>query len=220
MRILIVEDDQILAAGLKVGLGLAGMTVDMVGSLAEAGEALAVTTFDAVVLDLMLPDGSGLAVLEGMRQRKDRTPVLLLTALDEISDRIKGLDLGADDYLGKPFDLDELAARIRAIGRRGGGRAEPCLTAAGIKLESSTLSATINGQPLALSRREFAVLALLMEHPGAIRSKGEIEDRLYGWGEEVESNAVEVHVHHVRAKIGREKIETVRGLGYRLRVAP
>lgn len=220
MRILIIEDDQVLSEGLKVGLGLAGMTVDLVGTCAAAGAALATTTFDAVVLDLMLPDGSGLDVLRGMRQREDRTPVLLLTALDEITDRIKGLDLGADDYCGKPFDLDELAARIRAIGRRGAGRASPCLTAAGIALEPSTLSAALNGQPLVLSRREFAVLAFLMEHPGAIRSKGEIEDRLYGWGEEVESNAVEVHVHHLRAKIGREKIETVRGIGYRMRVAP
>ena len=219
MRILIVEDDHILAEGLKVGLGLAGVTVDLVGSCAQAREALATTAFDAVVLDLMLPDGSGLDVLKAMRQQEDRTPILLLTALDEISNRIKGLDLGADDYLGKPFDLDELAARIRAIGRRGAGRAAPCLRSAGVELDPSTLAASLNGQPVMLSRREFAVLALLMEHPGAIRSKGEIEDRLYGWGEEVESNAVEVHVHHLRAKVGREKIETVRGLGYRMRVA-
>ncbi len=220
MRILVIEDDLVLADGLKVGLGLAGMTVDMVGSCAEARAAVAVTNFDAVVLDLMLPDGSGLDVLKDLRLAGDRTPVLLLTALDEVPDRIKGLDLGADDYLGKPFDLDELAARVRAIGRRFSGRAAAALTAAGLVLDPSSLAASLDGHPLVLSRREFAVLAFLMERPGLIRSKSEIEDRLYGWGEEVESNAVEVHVHNLRTKVGRDKIETVRGLGYRLRTAP
>ncbi len=217
MRILVIEDDQILADGLKVGLGLAGMTVDLVGGCAEARAALTATPFDAVVLDLMLPDGSGLEVLREMRLAGDKTPVLLLTALGEVSDRVKGLDRGADDYLGKPFDLDELAARLRAVGRRFSGRAAPALCVAGIVLDPASFSVSLEGRPVALSRREFAVLALLMEHPEAIRSKGEIEDRLYGWGEEVESNTVEVHIHNLRAKIGREKIETVRGLGYRMR---
>ena len=220
MRILVIEDDLVLADGLKVGLGLAGMTVDMVGSCAEARAALAATGFDAVVLDLMLPDGSGLAVLKDLRLAGDRTPVLLLTALDEVPDRIKGLDLGADDYLGKPFDLDELAARIRAIGRRCSGRAAPALAVAGLVLDPPSLGVSLDGHPVVLSRREFAVLAFLMERPGVIRSKSEIEDRLYGWGEEVESNAVEVHVHNLRTKVGRDRIETVRGLGYRLRTAP
>jgi two-component system, OmpR family, response regulator QseB len=219
MRILVVEDDLVLSNGLKVGLGLAGMTVDMVETCTEAVAALATTTFDAIVLDLMLPDGSGLTVLKEIRAAGNRTPVLLLTALDEVSDRIKGLDLGADDYLGKPFDLEELAARVRAVGRRGSGRAVSCLTAAGIVLDPSSLAATLDGQPVALSRREFAVLSLLMERPGTIRSKSEIEDRLYGWQEEVESNTVEVHIHNLRAKVGREKIETVRGLGYRMGAA-
>jgi DNA-binding response OmpR family regulator len=219
MRILVVEDDLVLSNGLKVGLGLAGMTVDMVGTCAEAVAALTTTTFDAIVLDLMLPDGSGLTVLKEIRAAGNRTPVLLLTALDEVSDRIKGLDLGADDYLGKPFDLEELAARVRAIGRRSSGRAVSCLAAAGIVLDPSSLAATLDGQPVALSRREFAVLSLLMERPGTIRSKSEIEDRLYGWQEEVESNTVEVHIHNLRAKVGRERIETVRGLGYRMGAA-
>jgi DNA-binding response OmpR family regulator len=220
MRILVVEDDPVLSNGLKVGLSLAGATVDMVETCADARAALAVAVFDAVVLDLMLPDGSGLDVLKEIRAAGDRTPVLLLTALDEVSDRIKGLDTGADDYLGKPFDLDELAARVRAIARRRTGRAAPSLTAGGIVLDPAGLSATVDGEPVVLSRREFAVLSALMERPGTIRSKSEIEDRLYGWQEEVESNAVEVHIHNLRTKVGRETIETVRGLGYRMRRAP
>ncbi len=219
MRILVVEDDPILADGLEVGLALAGATVDRLGNCADARAALATTLFDAVVLDLMLPDGSGLDLLRDIRAAGDRTPVLLLTALDETPDRIRGLDMGADDYLGKPFDLDELAARIRAIARRGGGRAAPCLVAGGLVLDPSRLSVTRDGEPVVLSRREFAVLSALMERPGTIRSKSEIEERLYGWQEEVESNTVEVHIHYLRSKIGRETIETVRGLGYRMREA-
>jgi two-component system, OmpR family, response regulator QseB len=217
MRILVVEDDPILMDGLKVGLGLAGATVDDVATCADARAALAASRFDAVVLDLMLPDGSGLDLLAAMRARDDATPVLLLTALDEAPDRVRGLDAGADDYLGKPFDLDELAARVRAIARRGQGRAGPVLKAGGLVLDPATLSATVEGRPVGLSRREFAVLAALMERPGVIRSKAEIEERLYGWQEEVESNTVEVHIHNLRVKVGRALIETVRGLGYRVR---
>ena len=220
MRILVVEDDPVLADGLKVGLALAGMTVDGVATCVDARAALAASEFDAVVLDLMLPDGSGLDVLRALRAGGDRTPVLLLTALDELPDRIKGLDTGADDYLGKPFDLDELGARVRAIVRRGNGRAAPCLVTGGLVLDPATMTVTLHGEPVSLSRREFAVLAALMERPGTIRSKGEIEDRLYGWQEEVESNAVEVHVHNLRNKVGRETIETVRGIGYKMRAVP
>ncbi|MFG1300593.1 response regulator transcription factor [Xanthobacter sp. V3C-3] len=219
MRVLVVEDDPILMDGLKVGLGLAGATVDHVSTCADARAALAASRFDAVVLDVMLPDGSGLDVLAALRAGGDATPVLLLTALDEPPDRVRGLDSGADDYLGKPFDLDELNARVRAIARRGHGRAGPLLKAGGLVLDPATLSATLEGQPVPLSRREFAVLAALMERPGVIRSKAEIEARLYGWQEEVESNTVEVHVHNLRGKVGRALIETVRGLGYRVRGA-
>jgi DNA-binding response OmpR family regulator len=219
MRILVVEDDQVLSDGLKVGLGLAGMTVDTAGTRVEACAAVAAGSFDVLVLDLMLPDGSGLDVLRELRAAGNRTPVLLLTALDDVPDRVKGLDLGADDYLGKPFDLDELAARVRAVGRRGSGRAAPRLTVGGLELDPASMSATVDGEPVSLSRREFAVLALLMERPGMIRSRSEIEDRLYGWQGEVESNAVEVHIHNLRAKVGRESIETVRGVGYRMRSA-
>ena len=217
MRILVVEDDPVLLDGLKAGLGLLGATVDTVSSCADAHAALGTTTFDAVVLDLMLPDGSGLDLLAKIRSAGDRTPVLLLTALDEVSDRIRGLDAGADDYLGKPFDLDELAARVRAIVRRHAGRATASLTHNGVMLDPATLNATVAGKPISLSRREFAVLAALMERPEAIRSKGDLEERLYGWQEEIESNAVEVHIHNLRSKIGRNAIETVRGLGYRMR---
>lgn len=220
MRILVIEDDPVLSDGLKVGLALTGATVDMVDSCDKARAALATTSFDAVVLDLMLPDGSGLDVLQQLRTEGNPIPVLLLTALDEIADRIRGLDTGADDYLGKPFDLDELAARLRAIARRGAGRATPQLSASGIVLDPTRLAATVDGADVTLSRREFAVLSTLMERPGTIRSRGDIEDRLYGWQEEVESNAVEVHIHNLRAKVGRDRIETVRGLGYRMRPNP
>ncbi|MFG1462188.1 response regulator transcription factor [Xanthobacter sp. DSM 24535] len=220
MRILVVEDDPVLMDGLKVGLGLAGATVDEVATCADARAALAASRFDAVVLDLMLPDGSGLDLLAAMRARGDVTPVLLLTALDETGDRVRGLDAGADDYLGKPFDLDELAARVRAIARRGQGRASPMLTAGTLVLDPATLAASVEGRAIPLSRREFAVLAALMERPGVIRSRSEIEERLYGWQEEVESNTVEVHIHNLRTKVGRDAIETVRGLGYRVRGAP
>jgi DNA-binding response OmpR family regulator len=217
MRLLVVEDDPILADGLGAGLRLAGATVDVLGSCADARAALEVAQFDAVALDVMLPDGSGLALLEELRAAGDRTPVLLLTALDDVTSRIQGLDAGADDYLGKPFDLDELAARLRAVARRGEGRAAPVLNAGGIVLDPARLTVTARGEPIGVSRREFAVLSALMERPGVILSKTEIEDRLYGWQEEVESNAIEVHVHNLRSKLGREIIETVRGLGYRMR---
>ncbi|GLK56641.1 DNA-binding response OmpR family regulator [Methylopila capsulata] len=216
MRVLVVEDDPVLLDGLKVGLGLAGATCDVVSTCGDAEAALATGDFDAVVLDRMLPDGSGLDVLKRVRASGNRTPILLLTALDETSDRIAGLDAGADDYIGKPFDLEELAARIRAIARRGQGRAAGALEWRDLTLDPATMSAARGGEALALSRREFAVLAALIERRGAIASRAEIEDRLYGWQEEIESNAVEVHVHHLRAKLGRDAIETVRGLGYRM----
>ncbi|GLK73188.1 response regulator transcription factor [Ancylobacter dichloromethanicus] len=219
MRILLVEDDPVLADGIRAGLALAGLTVDAVTNCADAQAALAGARFDALVLDLMLPDGSGLDVLAALRARRDATPVLLLTALDETTDRVRGLDGGADDYLGKPFDLDELAARLRALARRGGGRASPLLTHGGLTLDPATLSVSLAGHAVPVSRREFAVLAMLMERPGVIRSRGELEERLYGWQEEIESNTVEVYVHNLRAKLGRDAIETVRGLGYRLRGA-
>jgi two-component system response regulator QseB len=217
MRILLVEDDSVLLDGLRVGLGLHGFTVDGVASCEDARAALHASSFDAIILDLMLPDGSGLDILRELRNRQDPTPILLLTAKDTVADRIGGLDSGADDYLGKPFDLDEVAARLRAISRRAAGRASPTLTWNGIKLDPVQRTAEVDGEPVALSRREFTILEALMKHPGAVLSKDQLAERLYGWQEDVESNTVEVHVHNLRAKIGRDAIETVRGLGYRLR---
>ncbi|MCK1492124.1 response regulator [Bradyrhizobium sp. 180] len=217
MRILVVEDDMVLANGLKVGLGLQGATLDVVSNCADGQAALAVDTFDAVVLDVMLPDGSGLDLLASLRAKGDRIPVLLLTALDEVSDRIKGLDSGADDYLGKPFDLNELAARVRAISRRQEGRAVSSVSHNGLTLDLARLTASVDGADVALSRREFAILSALMDRPGVVFSKSDLEARLYGWQEEIESNTVEVHVHKLRAKIGRSRIETIRGIGYRMR---
>lgn len=216
MRILVVEDDAVLLDGLKVGLGLSGFTVDTVATRADATEALAADRFDAVVLDRMLPDGSGLEVLTHLRERGDRTPVLLLTAKDETADRIDGLDAGADDYLGKPFDLDEVAARLRAITRRAEGRARPELRCGGIALDPAEMAVRKGEASIPLSRREFSILHALMENPAVIHSKQALEQRLYGWQEDVESNTVEVHVHKLRAKLGASSIETVRGVGYRM----
>jgi two-component system response regulator QseB len=218
MRMLVVEDDPVLSDGLRVGLSLFGATLDTVSSCADGRAALELNEFDALVLDLGLPDGSGLDLLRELRARGDRTPVLLLTALDEVADRIKGLDAGADDYLGKPFDLNELGARVRAISRRQSGRASPLLSCSGIVVDPAQIPVTKNGEPVSVSRREFAVLTALMDRPGTIRSKDKLEERLYGWQEEIESNTVEVHIHNLRAKLGRHVIETVRGLGYRMRV--
>lgn len=216
MRILVVEDDAVLLDGLKVGLGLSGFTVDTVATRADAMEALMSDRFDAVVLDRMLPDGSGLEVLVHLRESGDRTPVLLLTAKDETADRIDGLDAGADDYLGKPFDLDEVAARLRAITRRAEGRARPELHCGDIVLDPAEMAARKGDTSIPLSRREFSILRTLMENPGMIHSKQVLEQRLYGWQEDVESNTVEVHVHKLRAKLGASSIETVRGVGYRM----
>lgn len=216
MRILIIEDDAALRDGLKVGLSLAGFTTDAIETCDEANAVLIGHSFDAIVLDLMLPDGSGLDILKALRERGDKIPVLLLTARDSVADRINGLDRGADDYLGKPFDLDEVAARLRALIRRAEGRSQSVLQWQSVTVELSSRSVEKDGVPIRLSRREFSILRALMSHPGAVLSKAQLEDKLYGWQEEVESNAVEVHIHHLRQKLGAEMIQTIRGAGYRL----
>lgn len=216
MRILIVEDDDVLRDGLKVGLALAGFTTDAVPSCDSACAALAANPFDAVVLDLMLPDGSGLDVLRSMRNTGNPAPVLLLTARDGVHDRIAGLDGGADDYVGKPFDLDEVAARLRALTRRANGRMDMELRWQDVLLVPARQHVERGGKHVRLSRREFSILHALMNRPGTILSKGQLEDKLYGWDEEVGSNAVEVHIHHLRGKLGPGVVETVRGLGYRI----
>lgn len=217
MRLLVVEDDAVLRDSLLVGLRLSGFTPDGVGTCADAGTALAASDFDGIVLDRMLPDGSGLDWLKEQRGQGMALPVLMLTARDRVPDRVDGLDGGADDYMGKPFDLDELAARLRAMLRRGeGGRAAPEIAWNGLVLDPATMRGTIGGAAVDFSRRELAVLTALLERPGMILSKAALEERLYGWGEGVESNALEVHVHKLRAKLGAGFIETVRGMGYRL----
>jgi len=216
MRVLIVEDDAVLRDGLRVGLAIGGFNADAVESCEEADAVLRNHEFDALVLDLMLPDGSGLDVLEAMRARSDHTPVLLLTARDQVADRVLGLDAGADDYLGKPFDLEEVAARLRALVRRSAGRPSALLEWRDLSLDPATQQVEQDGKPLRLSRREFAILHALMIRPGQILSRTQIEEKLYGWQEEVESNAVEVHIHNLRNKLGPGLIQTVRGVGYRL----
>jgi len=216
MRVLIVEDDESLADGLSVGLRLSGLTPELVTTIADAREAVAQGGFAAILLDIMLPDGTGIDFLSDLRSRADTTPVLLLTALDQVQDRVTGLDAGADDYLGKPFDLDEVLARLRAIVRRAEGRADAALKWNGLDVDPARMSARMQGQSIEFSPREFAILRALLERPGAILSKSLLEDRLYGWQDGVESNAVEVHVHKLRAKLGADFIQTVRGAGYRL----
>ncbi len=216
MRILIVEDDDMLRDGVSVGLRLAGFSPDAVACLADARAALASGLFEAMVLDLMLPDGSGCDLLRELRASENLMPVLILTARDQLDDRVAGLDAGADDYLGKPFELEELAARMRAILRRSQGRAEGRLRWNGLSLDPARMRGEIEGIEVSFSHREFTLLQALLERPGAILSKAWLEDRLYGWQEEVESNTVEVHIHKLRAKLGAKFIETIRGAGYRL----
>ncbi|WP_045387319.1 response regulator [Falsirhodobacter sp. alg1] len=219
MRLLIVEDDPILQDGLSVGLGLSGFTSEAVETLADARHALAAGGFDGVVLDVMLPDGSGLDLLAEWRAQGMTLPVLVLTARDQVTERIAGLDRGADDYLGKPFDLEELSARLRAILRRAEGRAAPVLDWNGLSLDPARMTGNHKGTNLRFSHREFTLLHALMERPGVILPKSALEERLYGWQEDIESNTVEVHIHKLRVKLGSDFIETVRGVGYRLATA-
>lgn len=214
MRILLVEDDDILRDGIVVGLGLEGFEVDAVACLADARAAIG--DHAGVVLDIGLPDGSGLDLLAEWRRAGVETPVLLLTARDMVADRVEGLDRGADDYLGKPFDLTELSARLRAIMRRASGRASGDLELGALIISEARRSVALDGEEIAVSRREFAILHALAERPGHVLSRSQLEDRIYGWQEEIESNAVEVHIHKLRAKLGRTRIETVRGEGYRI----
>ena len=219
MRFLLVEDDPMIGDTLRAALRMEGHAVDWVRDAAAAQSTLASERFDLLLLDLGLPQGSGLDVLRAARARGDSTPVIVLTARDGPGDRVAGLDAGADDYLVKPFDLDELSARIRAVLRRQAGRAEPLLSHAGVTLDPATRQVTQDGQPVLLSAREYAVLELLMQRPGAVLSRAQIEDRLYGWGEEIESNAVSVYVHQLRKKLGPEFIRSMRGVGYFLDTA-
>jgi two-component system response regulator QseB len=217
MRLLLVEDDTMIGEAIRAGLRREGFTVDWVHDGESAAQVLCTEAFDLLLLDLGLPRRGGLAVLSTARAQGQELPVLIITARDAVSDRVQGLDAGADDYLVKPFDLDELAARIRALLRRKSGRTSPAIEHLGVALNPATHGVTRAGRAIALSPKEFALLQLLMERPGTILSRARIEERLYGWGEEVESNAVEVHIHGLRRKLGADYILNVRGVGYRVR---
>ncbi len=214
MRLLLVEDDVMIGNSVRAGLRQDGLTVDWVQDGRAAELAIANDVYDVLLLDLGLPKKDGLDVLVALRRRGNKMPVLILTARDAVADRVKGLDAGADDYLVKPFDLDELAARIRALLRRQSGRADPILQAGDLTLNPATHEAQLRGKPIALSAREFALLAALLDRPGAVLSREQLEEKLYGWNEEVESNTVEVYVHSLRKKLGQDFIKNVRGVGY------
>ncbi len=220
MHVLIVEDDELVGDGLKAGLEALGQTTDWVRTAAAADSALALVHFDVVVLDLGLPDADGMKVLERWRQQGRDVPVLILTARDAVPDRVAGLEAGADDYLAKPFDLSELAARLHSLVRRAGGRATNLIEYGPVRFDPAKLAVWVDSESVALSRRELAVLQALLQHPGRLLTPGQLQDHVYGWSEGVESNAVAVHVHNLRRKLGGDLIETVRGLGYRLRKLP
>lgn len=217
MRLLLVEDDAMIGEAVRLGLRKQGLAVDWVQDGTAARTALSTETFDLVLLDLGLPKMDGLQVLKWLRGTGSRIPVLILTARDSVQDRIRGLDAGADDYILKPFDFDELAARVRAVLRRQSGRAENVVEHLGVTLDPASHEVTRQGEAVNLSHREFALLEALLERPGQVLSRAQLEERLYGWGEEVESNAVEVHIHNLRKKLGAEYIQNVRGVGYRVR---
>ena len=216
MRLLLAEDDVMIGQAVRSGLRREAFAVDWVRDGAAAEEALAVGTYDILLLDLGLPRKEGLSVLHDIRGRGSMLPVVVLTARDAVSDRVAGLDAGADDYVVKPFDLDELAARIRAVLRRRGGRAIGVIEHAGVSLDPATHEVRKDGGAVAVSPREFALLHALLERPGRILSRAQLEERLYGWGEEVESNVIEVHIHSLRRKLGPDFIRNVRGVGYRV----
>lgn len=214
MRILLVEDDRMIADAVARGLRQDGWSVDWVGDGAQALLALEGEPYDAMLLDLGLPTRDGVSVLRALRARGKTLPVMIVTARDAVSDRVAGLDAGADDYLVKPFDLDELAARLRALLRRQAGRSAPIISHGPLRLDPATREVTLDGAPVALSAREYALLEVLLRRPGAVFSKSQLEEKIYGWGEEISSNTVEVYIHALRKKLGADLIRTVRGVGY------
>ena len=218
MRILLVEDDRLLGDGVQAGLTGSGFTVDWVRDGDAALAALAAESFAAVLLDLGLPKRDGLSVLSSLRSAGNPVPVL--TARDQVSDKIRGLDLGADDYVIKPFDLDELAARLRALVRRSQGRADACLRYGELVLDPAGRTVKLKGEPVILTGKEFDLLRMLLDAAGRVLTRRVLEEQLYAWGEAVESNALEVHIHHLRRKLGSELIRTVRGVGYLVDEAP
>lgn len=214
MRLLLVEDDEILGDGLAAGLTMEGYAVDWLTNGALADEALKMNCYELVVLDLNLPDMDGLSVLRALRARKDETPVLVLTAKDTIPDRVEGLDGGADDFVIKPFELDEVCARLRALARRNEGRSTPTIEYKGIVLDPASRQVTFNDEKVELSQKEFEILSFLMGNIGRVVSRARLEESLYSWSSDIESNTVEVHIHYLRKKLESGIIRTVRGVGY------
>ena len=216
MRILLVEDDKMIAEAVSSGLKTARYAVDWVNNGNTAEQALNSQQYDLVLLDLGLPGQDGLQVLKHLRQQKNNTPVLIVTARDDLDSRLAGLDGGADDYIIKPFDLFELLARIRAVLRRQSGQSTPLLSNGAITLNPTNYQVTLADQsmPIELSNKEFAILQALMTRPGIIHSRADLEDKIYAWGDEVESNAIDFLIHALRKKIGKEHIKNVRGVGW------
>ena len=216
MRVLLIEDDQMLGEGIRDHLTAHGHATDWTSQIEAAEATLLATAYDAILLDLNLPDGKGMDLLRHLRRRGDATPVIITTALDQLSIRIAGLNAGADDYLVKPFDLDELLARLAAVGRRYAGNPNPVITVGPLELDGPSKTAKVNGRTLDLTAREWAILERLARQPGMLVSRPQIEDALYGFGDEIESNAVEVHISRLRKKLDVPLIHNSRGLGYRL----
>lgn len=216
MRILLIEDDTVLGAAVRDQIAADGHSVDWVMRLDAAGDALDAAAYDLVLLDLMLPDGRGIPFLKTLRGRGDVTPVIILTALDQVSDRIGGLNAGADDYLVKPFDLAELSARIGSVARRYTGNPNPIITLGPLQIDHAARSIVGNGKSIVLTAREWVLFEAFLQRPGQLLSKAQLEERLYSFDTEIDSNAIEVHVSRLRKKLGAHVIETERGLGYRL----
>ncbi|KMN22097.1 response regulator [Pseudomonas helleri] len=216
MHVLVCEDDELIASGIVAGLKAQGLTVEHVGTASKAKSMLKAAEFDVMVLDLGLPDEDGLKLLQQLRQQGFELPVLVLTARDSVTDRVDGLQAGADDYLLKPFDLRELAARLHTLLRRVAGRSVNLIEHGQLSYDPSSRITLLGGQPVDLSRREQALLQALLHNRGRVLSAEQLKDSIYGFGDELESNALNVHIHHLRSKLGKGIVETVRGLGYRL----
>jgi DNA-binding response OmpR family regulator len=217
LRVLLVEDDHVLGEALRDHVAAAGHAVDWFKMLDDATAATLTMAYGLILLDMRLPDGDGITLLQALRNRDDSTPVIILTAHDQVSDRIAGLNAGADDYLVKPFDLNELSARMLAVSRRYEGRSAPVIRLPGIEINQVARNIVVDGTAQTLSAREWAVLEKLVEHPGAVVSKSQLHDTLYEFGAEIESNTVEVYISRLRKKIGHDRVETVRGVGYTIR---